>query len=117
MMEAEYVVLSMSLSEAIPMMGLLKEVHTFSIKVSNIALQILCKVFKDNSGALEMACQLKIHPCTKHINQYFQHFHKYVQCCNITFYGMLTTSQHADMLMKPLLAEPFQMHRKSILGW
>ena len=76
--KAEYVALSMSLHDVIPLMGLLKEAHPFGIKVSDTPPHVLCKVFKDNSGTLEMACLPKIHPQTKHINQYFHHFHKYV---------------------------------------
>ena len=86
--KAEYVALLMSFHDVIPLMGLLKESHTFGIKVSDTPPHVLCKVFKDNSGTLEMACLPKIHPQTKHINQYFHHFHKYVPIMrdHITWY-------------------------------
>ena len=53
--KAEYVALSMSLCDVIPLMGLLKEVQTVSVQVSHTPPRVLCKVFKDNSGALGMA--------------------------------------------------------------
>ena len=49
MTEAEYLALSMSLHDIIPMMELLKEARAFGVNVSD-PTRVLCKVFKDNSG-------------------------------------------------------------------
>ena len=59
-MEAEYVALSTACRELIPMLELRKEMHSHDIKSHPARLKIHCKVFKDNSGALEMACTPKL---------------------------------------------------------
>ena len=60
--EAEYVALSMSLREVIPLMGLLKEINQQGFEVQIDSPSIHCKVFEDNSGALELARLPKIRP-------------------------------------------------------
>ena len=113
-MEAEYITMSMSLQEVIPMMGLLKEAHSFGINILYIVTKVLCKVFTDNSCALEMARLPKICPYMKHINQYFHHFCEYVQCREIMLH---TEQQKADKLTKPNAEEPFQRHRLAAMEW
>ena len=54
------------------MMGILKEA------------KVHCTMYKDNSGALELAHLPQICPRTKHINQSFHHFHEHVECQDIT---------------------------------
>jgi len=48
------------------------------IKLNNSKPKVSCKVFEDNSGALEMATTHKFQPQTKHINVKLHHFHDYV---------------------------------------
>ena len=67
--EAEYIVLSTSLREVIPLMELLKEAREQGLNVGNLPPRIHCTVFEDNSRALELARLPKIRPRTKHINQ------------------------------------------------
>jgi len=55
MTEAEFYSLSMSLSESIPLIALMKEFVSQCICDSIISPQVHCHVFEDNSGALEMA--------------------------------------------------------------
>ena len=54
-MEAKYIVLSTACLELIPMLELMIEMHSYDIKSHPARLKIHCKVFEDNSGALEMA--------------------------------------------------------------
>ena len=54
-METKYIALSTACRELIPMLELTKEMHSHDIKSHPAMLKIHCKVFKDNSGALEMA--------------------------------------------------------------
>ena len=54
-MEAEYIALSMSLHEVILLMGLLWEARKYGFNILNQMPEIHCKVFHDNSGALELA--------------------------------------------------------------
>ena len=54
-MEAKYIALSTACQELIPMLELTKEMHSYDIKSHPAIPKIYCKVFEDNSGALEMA--------------------------------------------------------------
>ena len=49
--EAEYIALSTSLREVIPLMGMLKEAVEQGVKINDVPPKIHCTVFEDNSGA------------------------------------------------------------------
>jgi hypothetical protein len=51
--EAEYIALSQSMWEVLPIMWLLQEAHDHGIPVLTNPLKIHCKVFEDNAGAIE----------------------------------------------------------------
>ena len=53
--EAEYIALSMSLRDALPIMFLLDKMRDKGFQVICMAPHVYCKVFEDNSGALELA--------------------------------------------------------------
>ena len=53
--ESEYTGLSYALRETIPMMELLKEMKSIGLPVTPANADVHCHVFKDNSGAIEMA--------------------------------------------------------------
>jgi hypothetical protein len=63
---------------------------------------VYCKVFEDNSGALELARLLKLRPCTKHINVCYHHFCKHVHKGLIKIFPVSTADQIANVLMKAL---------------
>ena len=90
--------------------GLLQEARQYGFNILDQMPEIHCRVFEDNSRALELACLLKMHPRTKHINQYFHHFQEHVQRKEITLHAMPTAHQHTDMLNKPIPEEPFHHH-------
>jgi hypothetical protein len=66
--EAEYIAMSQTLHDIIPIMNLLQEMREQNFKVICIKPYVYCKVFEDNSGALELARLQKLCPRTKHIN-------------------------------------------------
>ena len=72
--EAEYIALSTSLREVIPMMGMLQEAREHGLQVDYLSSKVHCTVFEGNSSALELARLPKIRPRTKHINQSYHHF-------------------------------------------
>ena len=76
--ESEYIGLSYALREVIPIMETLKEMKRNNFPIGNITPNIHCRVFEDNSGALEMAKTHKYRPRTKHLKEKFQHFRDYV---------------------------------------
>ncbi len=77
--EAEYIVILQALRDIIPVMNLLQEMKEQSFKVICIEPYVYCKVFEDNTGALELARLPKLRPRTKHIHVYYHHFHEHVQ--------------------------------------
>ena len=121
--EAEYIALSTACRELIPMLELMKEMRSYHIKSHLATPKIHCKVFKDNHGALEMACTPKLRPHTKHINNAYPHFHEYTQPSSdstkptIEIVSVSTDEQLGDMLTKPLPAPAFIKLCKTLLGW
>eukprot|EP00957_Ditylum_brightwellii_P175593 13369572-Ditylum_brightwellii.AAC.1 len=53
--ESKYVALSTALRKAIVVMNFLKEIRDRNIADVNCEQDVMCKVFEDNSGALELA--------------------------------------------------------------
>eukprot|EP00980_Cylindrotheca_fusiformis_P011699 scaffold2782_cov88-Cylindrotheca_fusiformis.AAC.2 len=58
--ESEYTGLSYGLRDAIPIMNLFKEMKEMGLPVTSSKAQVHCKVFEDNSGALEIAKVTKV---------------------------------------------------------
>ena len=77
--EADYIALSQSLCNAIPMMQLLREMKVNGFSMLSTSPEVHCQAFEDNSRALELACTPKMQPCTKHINQVYHHFRDFMQ--------------------------------------
>ena len=115
--EAEYIALSTSLREVIPMMGMLQEAREHGLQVDYLPPKEHWTVFEDNSGALELARLPKIRPRTKHINQSYHHFREHVERQDVSIQATPTEAQLADILTKPLPEPPFKRHRKAIMGW
>ena len=115
--EAEYVSLSTTMRDVIPIMDILKEMNTFGFKIHSPKPKLYCKVFEDNSGAIEIATNEKFRPRTKHINVRYHHFRSYVNNGTIKILPIQSHDQRADILTKPTNAPTLMRHRKSILGW
>jgi hypothetical protein len=115
--ESEYIALSTALREVIPLMELIQEMKAQGFGFKNSKPTVHCKVFEDNSGAVEIATVHKYRPRTKHINTQYHHFRSYVLDRRITIKTISTTEQWADMLTKPLAAPWFCKFRKAVLGW
>ena len=115
--ESEYYALTQALKEAIPIMNLLQELRDQEISTDFIPPKVLCKAFKDNSGALELARAPQMRPHTKHINQLYHHFQEAVREKLVSIHPINTTEQRADLFTKPLNAQIFEYLRKQIIGW
>ena len=68
--------------------------------------KIHCKVYEDNSGALEMAKEYKYRLRTKFLNIKLHHFRDYVEWGEITIQKVSTHDQRADYITKPLGRAP-----------
>ena len=114
--EAEYIAMSMALRDVIPIMDLIKEMKERNIPVICTKPYVYCKVFEDNSGALELARLPKLRPCTKHINVCYHHFYEHVQNGLIKIFPIGTEDQIADMLTKALAQNLFTCHCVHLCG-
>jgi hypothetical protein len=114
--EAEYIAMSMSLRDVIPIMELIQEMKDHNILVICTKLYVYCKVFEDISGALELARLPKLCPCTKHINVCYHHFHEYVRKGLVKIFPVGTADQIADILTKALVQNDFVHHRIALCG-
>ena len=115
--EAEYIALSTSLWEVIPLNGMLQEAREHGLQVDYLPPKVHCTVFEDNSSALELARLPKIRPRTKHINQLYHHFREHVEHQEVSIQSPPTDAQLAELLTKPLVEASFTCHRKAIMGW
>ena len=115
--ESEYTGLSYALREAIPIMQTMKELQQRGFPISKTQGKVYCRVFEDNSGAVEMATHHKFRPWTKHLNVKLHHFRDYVNRGEVQIKHISTSNQPADLLTKSLNVELTRRHRKIIMGW
>ena len=71
--------MSQALRDVIPVLNLIHEMKEKGFQVICAQPSIYCKVFEDNTGALELAQLPKLHPRTKHISVCYHHFCEHVQ--------------------------------------
>ena len=105
--ESEYIALSQSLRDVIPMIELLKEL-TRHMSIEEVSPVINCTVFEDNNGALELANLPRMRPRTRHIATKYHFFRSYVQSGEIRIKSVTTTEQIADIFTKPLPEPAFK---------
>jgi hypothetical protein len=115
--KAEYIGLSRALREAIPIMAQMKEMQSLGFTVASTTPIVKCKVFEDNTGALEMATIHRIHPRTKHINVKYHHFRSYVDDGSIQRSYIQSQDNVADMITKGQPVALLRVHRLAVLGW
>jgi Reverse transcriptase (RNA-dependent DNA polymerase)/GAG-pre-integrase domain len=115
--ESEYISLSASLREVIPLQRLIEELRSAGIQLPSKQSKVYCKVFEDNSGAFEMARSPKMRPRTKHLNIKYHHFREEVDAGRISIHQVDTKEQIADIFTKPLGHELFCKFRLRIMGW
>jgi hypothetical protein len=115
--EAEYIALSQAMREVIPLTELMMEAQKYKIDVKCPKATVHCRVFEDNTGAIELAKVPKMRPRTKHLNIKYHHFREHVRKGTVSIQAVSTTEQIADIFTKPLSPSLFQQHRKRIVGW
>jgi hypothetical protein len=115
--EAEYIALSTSLREVLPLMQIIRDLRAEGFDFTATTPKIHCKVFEDNSGALELATVYKFRPRTKHINVQYHHFRQHVESGDLSIHAINTKDQLADIATKQSILALFQKHRAAIMGW
>ena len=115
--KSEFIGLSYALREALPIIELLREAQKHGFDVYKGKAKVHCKVFEDNSGAVEIAKFPKNRPRTKHINNRLFHFYHHVEQGDVSIHHIKTEEQPADFLTKPLPEANFVRHRKTVMGW
>jgi hypothetical protein len=114
--EAEYIALSQSLRDVIPLITLLKEINkVFPVHVKTPTF--VCRVHEDNQSCITMATSQKFTPRTKHIALKYHHFCSHVKRGAIQISYCRTTEQKADLLTKPLADDLFFKLRYMLSGW
>jgi Reverse transcriptase (RNA-dependent DNA polymerase) len=113
--EAEYTAMSTSLREVIHLMQLVNEANDMGWTTYQGAPKVHCKVFEDNSGALEMARLPKMRPRTKHLCTRMHHFREHVRKGLISINHIDTKDQLADMLTKPQPEELFLFQKPLVM--
>ena len=114
--EAEYIALSQSLREVLPLITLMEEIHpVFPVHIKTPNFK--CKVHEDNQSCIKMANSDKFTPRTKHIALKYHHFKSHVKRGIIDIQYCRTEDQKADLLTKPLADELFLKLRCMLSGW
>ena len=86
----EYTGLSYLLRKLIQIMKLLKELKRAGFHIESNTPKVTCKVFEDNSGALEMETFHNHIDIIKHLNVKLYHFRDYVTRGGITILPIVT---------------------------
>lgn len=134
-MEAEYIALSQSMRDLIPIREILKEVMLIVFdKSPSISYHSHCKafddtvgssahvipqstVFEDNNACLKFARMPKLTPRTKHIGIPYHWFRTQVERLEIQIERIDTKDQLAGQFTKGLPVETFCRVCKSLMGW
>jgi Reverse transcriptase (RNA-dependent DNA polymerase) len=134
-MEAEYIALSQSMRDLIPIREVLKEIMTQVFEVEpKITYHSHSKafddtigttphvipqstVYEDNDACLKFARMPKLTPRTKHIGMPYHWFRTQVERLEIHIERVDTLNQLGDQFTKGLPPEPFKVARKRLMGW
>ena len=113
--EAEYIALSQSMRDNIPLMALIGELAKVLPIITEKA-KVHYTVFEDNNSCIELVKCPRMRSRTKHIGLKYHHFRSKVKEKMISVHRVDTKMQHRDLLTKAL-AEPQFVHlRKLITG-
>jgi hypothetical protein len=110
--------MSYGLREVIPIMKVQKEMKGILFLVQTMTPKVHCRVFEDNSGALEMATTHKYRPRIKHLNVKLHYFQDYVTRGEISIHPVDSAMQQADYLTKPVNHDILsQLKPFLVMGW
>ena len=135
-MEAEYIALSQSMCDLIPIREVLKEImtvvfdrkadivyhsHSKAFEDANEGTVLYnipqSTVFEDNDACLKFARMPKLTPRTKHIGVPYHWFRTQVENLEIHIERVDTTMQLGDQFTKGLTVDLFRVACKRLMGW
>ena len=135
--ESEYLALSQSMRDLIPLREILKEINeivfkqekltprcstnskSFSDIISNESENSIpkSKVYEDNAACLKFARLPRLTPRTKHITIPYHWFRSKVEQIEIIIKPINSKKQLADQFTNSLTMDKFQQARKDLMGW
>ena len=118
--ESEYLAISTATREVLPIMELIQEMSEHGYGLINHVPKVHCRVFEDNSGAVELASSVKnpkMRPRTKHINTKYHHFRTKVMDGTLSIHPISTDDMLADILTKNCNEEILTRLRARVIGW
>ena len=116
-LHAEYVALSQSLREFLPLKDLVKEIlANYRFDTSKISYTTKSKVFEDNHCAIIVATSPRMTPTSKFIVVKYHWFREHVGKA-FDIVKISGNEQIADMFTKGLQGERFVYIRKLMCGW
>jgi hypothetical protein len=135
-MEAEYITLSQSMRDLIPIREVLKEIMevvfehnktiTYHLHAKAFSDTEVCTVrystpqstvYEDNEACLKFARMPKLTPQTKHIGVPHHWFRSQVERLKICIEPIDTTKQLGDQFTKGLTVDLFRLSCKALMGW
>ena len=131
-MEAEYLALSASMRDLIPLREVVKEILTQVLidNESQVSYRAhsrtfedvkdtipMSTVYEDNQACLKHAMMPKMSPRTKHIGVPYHFFRSKIIELEIEVVPIGTDNQLADQFTKGLLADKFTRDRARLMGW
>jgi hypothetical protein len=116
-MEAEYVALSQSMRDLIPIRRMVKTVCDVLLGQDKYKARMYSKVFEDNNGALQLARAPRITPRTKHYGVKYHFFREAVASNEVKLYKIESSKQLADIFTKGLVQSTFEEIRRLLMGW
>jgi hypothetical protein len=104
--EAEYIPLSQSTRDLLPLCSLLIELSK-ATKLIVGCTTAHSTLFEDNKGCIELATAPKMCPRTRHIALKYHHFRSHIENSNLQIKWIDTKHQLADIFTKPLFGPLF----------
>ena len=115
--EAEYISLSQSLQDLIPLHNIFNKLSKVDfIQKYNRITKTYSIIYEDNRGALELAREPKLRPRTKYIAMKYHHFRNAIIKGQIKIFSIDTKEQQANIFTKPLPKPQFEKLGKLIMG-
>ncbi|GKY99224.1 hypothetical protein MPSEU_000877800 [Mayamaea pseudoterrestris] len=116
-MESEYVALSSSLRQVIPIQAIVKEMGNKMKQRIQVNARSYCTVYEDNAGCLALANAPHLTPRSRHYATKYHHFKHHVKQGTIKVVKIDTKEQRADIFTKALPQVTFEHLRRLLMGW